>query len=130
MGLRDNMFLKKNRDFMPTQPPSYSIEDLVEKTRSYLETQLALTRYKAIDKSSDIISSLSVYIFFVLVLFLFLITINIGIAFWIGGLLGQNFYGFFITGAFDALVGLVIFLFRNKWIKAPISRLIIDKAIT
>jgi hypothetical protein len=115
---------------MLMQTQSYSIEDLFEKTGKYLETRADLFRYKAIDKSSDVISSLAANIFVILILLIFVLTINIGVALWIGDLLGKNFYGFFIVAGFYAIVGLVLFLYRNKWIKVPVSRLIIDKVST
>jgi hypothetical protein len=111
------------------QTESYSIEDLFQKTGEYLETRVDLVKYKAIDKSSDVISSLVTNIVIIIIALVFVFTINIGVALWIGDLIGKNYYGFFIVGAFYGFAGLILFLFRSKWIKLPVSKLIIEKVI-
>jgi len=41
----------------------------------------------------------------------------LGLALWLGKILGELFYGFFIVAAFYALVAFVMHLFMRKWLK-------------
>jgi uncharacterized membrane protein len=105
------------------------IEALVEKAEAFGKTSLELYRLKAIDKSSGIISSLASNIVLTAVGLVFIAVLNIGLSLWIGELLGKFYYGFFIVAAFYALAGVILFLFRNRWIKNPVSNAIIRNAL-
>jgi hypothetical protein len=47
--------------------------------------------------------------------------LNFGVALWLGSLMGENYLGFFTVAAFYALIGIILFIFRNKWIKKPLN---------
>ena len=112
---------------METHPGQ--IESLVEKAEQYGKSKLELVQLKTIDISSDIISSLAsklaVTAFFS---FVFLI-LNIGIALWIGEMLGKSYFGFFSVAAFYLIAGIVLYRFRDKWIKAPVKNSIIIQTL-
>ena len=55
--------------------------------------------------------------------------VSFGFAYLIGSKLDNLSYGFFIIGGFYALVGLLVFINREKWIQVPVSNLFIDKII-
>jgi len=46
-----------------------------------------------------------------------LLFFNLGVAFFLGKILGEFFYGFFIVSAFYALVAFIMYLFLRKWVK-------------
>lgn len=78
-------------------------------------------QFKALDKTSDVVSSLiphSVVMVFVLSIMLFL---NLGLALWLGEILGKSYYGFFVVAAFYGIAGIFIRLFMYKWIKRCVS---------
>ena len=52
---------------------------------------------------------------------------SFGLAYLIGSEMGHLSYGFFIVGGFYAVAGLLVYLFRKKWIKNPVSNLVINK---
>ena len=52
--------------------------------------------------------------------FIFIVLLNIGIALLLGDLLGKAYYGFFIVAAFYAIIGIILYSSRDKWIKTPI----------
>lgn len=106
-----------------------SIEGLFKKTGEYIETRIDLAKYKAIDKSSDIVSSLATTICITMVAVIFIFTATIGVALWIGDVLGKSYYGFFIVAGFYALAILILYVCRYSWIKTPVSKLIIEKVI-
>jgi len=85
-----------------------SIESLVERTRSYVETRFDLIKLKAIDKSSSFISVLITYLVVFVIIGCFFILLNIGFALLIGKLIGEAYYGFFILAAFYAVTGIIL----------------------
>ena len=73
------------------------LETLLERASEYGKTSIELARLKALDKTTEIVSSvipLSVVILLVASSLLFL---NLGLAFWLGEVLGKIYYGFFIV---------------------------------
>ena len=103
------------------------IEDFVSKAGDLAETKVELWKLKAAGKISETVSSLISVIAIVLLTGVAITVLSFGVAFWIGSEMGNLSYGFFIVGGFYALVGLLVFLFRKRWIKVPLSNLIIDK---
>lgn len=107
--------------------PPGSVEILFKKTGEYIDTRLELWKLKAVDKTSENASSILASLVVFLILFLFLILISIGIAIVLGEMTGRIYYGFFILGGFYGLTGLVFYLFKNSWLKEPLSDIIIKK---
>jgi len=106
-----------------------SIKDLFEEAEEYGRTSLELLKLKALDISSDFLSSCVSQLIVVFILFLFLLMLSVGAAFWAGDLLGKTSYGFFIVSAFYVIILLLLYLFLGKQIKRYISNLIIRQAI-
>lgn len=100
---------------------STPVESLVDRVKSYVETRIDLLRLKAIDKSSSFLSLLLSMIIVILIGFIFIMLLSIGVALLIGHLLGNAYYGFFIVAGFYLLAAILIFSFRNKWLKEPIA---------
>lgn len=125
--LANNNFYTKPAKKKQMQDSRNQIETLFEKAVDYLETRLDLVKLKTTEKSSDVISSLVSNLILIIFLCLVLIMINIGVALFLGDLLGKNYYGFFVLAGFYILTGIVFYLFKDKWIKAPLSNTIIKK---
>jgi hypothetical protein len=102
------------------------IENLVSKAG---EVAAELWKLRAAGKISETVYSLILVIAIVTLIVAAITILSIGLAFWIGSELGKISYGFFIVGGFYAFVGLLVYLFRSKWIKLPLNNLIIDKII-
>lgn len=105
------------------------IEDLFEKAEEYVKTNIEIAKLKATDKVAEIVSSLIAQIAVVVLGFFFLLMINIGIAFWLGNVMGATHYGFMVVAGFYALLVLVLVLFRNNIVKAPVNDLIINQML-
>jgi hypothetical protein len=105
------------------------IGTLFEKTEHFTKTSAELYKLKIIDKSADIISTLTERLVIILFVTLFFLILNIGIALWIGQKLGDAYFGFFIVAGFYALLGGAFFAFGNKWIKEPLRNAIITQAL-
>ena len=103
------------------------IATLFERAEDYGKTTLKLLELNAIDKSADVVSSLVSRLAVIMTVVLSILIINIGLALWIGKLLGEAFYGFFIIGGFYAFLAILLQLFRDQWIKYPVSNSIIKQ---
>jgi hypothetical protein len=105
------------------------IEKLIEKAEAYGKTSFELCKYNTMYKSADIISSFITKTIITLVLVLFSLLLNVGLSLWIGELLGETYYGFFICAALYLFLALLFYVFRYNWIKRPINNFIINRLI-
>ena len=106
-----------------------SIRELVDKSKDYLETKIELTKLKTIDKSADIISTVIVMVFMIFIGTLFIIFISTALALMLGKWLGAWYVGFLIVGGLYAILLLLIYIQRDKWIKTPIANGLIHKML-
>lgn len=106
-----------------------TIETLIEKAKIYSKTTFELYKYNAIYKAADVISTLAIKLIITVFLVLFSLMINIGLALWIGELLGNSYYGFFVIAAVYLFMALIVYFFRNQLIKNPVSNLIISQSL-
>lgn len=105
------------------------IATLFEKTEHYAKSSAELYKLKVIDTSADVISTLTARLAVIVVFTVFFLTLNIGFALFIGELLGKAYFGFFIVAGGYGLMGIIFYVFRNKWIKEPMRNSIITQAL-
>lgn len=105
------------------------IATLFERAEDYGKTTLKLLKLNTIDKSADVVSSLVSRLVVIMTVVLSILIINIGIALWIGKLLGEAFYGFFVIGGLYAIFAILLQVFRDQWIKYPVSNSIIKQML-
>jgi len=110
-------------------PTTDSIKTLIDQSKDYLETRIELTKLKTIDKSAEMISAGLVAAFMLIISFLLIIFVSTGVALLVGKMLGAYHYGFFIMGGFYAIVMLIIYAMKDKWIKTPITNGLIHKML-
>jgi cytochrome c biogenesis protein CcdA len=106
-----------------------SIETLIKKSGEYLDTKLELTKLKAINTSSDVLSNMVYLIVKILIIFLFVGFVSVALAILIGKTLGDYYYGFLIVAGFYLIVLLIIYVQRKKWIKGPVANSLINKML-
>jgi uncharacterized membrane protein YozB (DUF420 family) len=104
-----------------------SLESLLHEVTDFGKNSIELIKLKSIDRTADFISSFVSRLLVILILTIFSVFINIGVAIWIGDLLGKVHYGFFIVAFFYALVAFVLYVFRHKLVKLPLSNYIITQ---
>jgi fatty acid desaturase len=106
-----------------------AIEALIESAAEYGKTSYELAKLKTLDKTSDVASTLIphsiVFVFFAS----FLLFANFGLAYWLGEILGNMYYGFFVVAAFYAVVALVLHFFFHKMIKKLLWNYIIKQVL-
>ncbi len=105
------------------------IEPLVESVETYTKTSIELIKLKTVDKVADGTSSMIAWIPVIISLILFFIIANFGLALWIGAMLELDYMGFFIVAGFYALIGIILFIFKDKWIKKPLYISIINNML-
>jgi hypothetical protein len=106
-----------------------SIRELIDKSKDYLETKIELTKLKTVDRSADVLSTVIVMVAMIFLGSLFIIFISIAAALVLGKWLGAWYYGFLIIGGVYALILLLIYVQREKWIKTPIANGLINKML-
>jgi hypothetical protein len=105
------------------------LESLLEKAAEYGKTSLELAKLKALDKSSDIVSSMVPGSVVLVLITSFLFFSNFGLALWLGEILGKTYYGFFIVAAFYGLIGLIMYFFLRKRFKKIVNNYFIRKVL-
>lgn len=105
------------------------IATLLDRAENYGKTTLNLFKLNAIDKSADVISSLVSQLAVLMAVVFSVLIASIGLSLWIGKLLGDSFFGFFIIGGFYAVVAIILNVFRHQWIKYPVSNSIIKQML-
>ena len=105
------------------------LESLLDKATEYGKTSFELVKLKALDKSSDIVSTIVPRLVVIALLSFFLLFLNLGLALWLGEILGKTFYGFFVVAAFYGFTGLIIHFFMHKQLKKIVSNYFIKKVL-
>lgn len=106
-----------------------SVDMLYEKAKKYTETSAELLALKTVDKTADVLSSLTSIVLIVIVVAMFTLFINVGLSLFIGNLLNEYYLGFFIVSGFYLVLGLVLYMFKDRLIKIPVTNLIIIKLL-
>jgi fatty acid desaturase len=105
------------------------IESLLERITDYGTTTYELVKLKALDKTTDAVSSFIPHSFVFVLIAIFMLFANLGLALWLGEISGKIFYGFLIVAAFYGLIGLIIHFLMHKWIKKLVSNYIIKHSL-
>jgi len=105
------------------------VEALLERAQNYTKTSIQLFKLKATAKLAEVLSNMASGFAFLVILILFFVNLNIGIALLIGESLGKSWLGFVIVSMVYAFIGLVVYLFRHRWIKNPVRESIISQLL-
>ena len=105
------------------------LEKVIEKLEAYSKTSLTLYKYNALYTSADMFSVLAAKLVITLIITVSLLFASIGLALWIGEIIGQVYYGFFIVALAGILLAFLFYIFQNRWIKLPTSNFIISKIL-
>jgi hypothetical protein len=105
------------------------IEELLEKATDYSKTSYELVKLKALDKTSDVVSSFIPHSAVFIMIASFMLFLNLGLAFWLGELLGKVWFGFFVVAAFYCVIGIILHFFMHKWLKMTFRNYIIKQVL-
>ncbi len=105
------------------------LESLLNSAADYGKTSFELVKLKALDKTSDVVSSVVPHSIVLIFISSFVLFLNLGIAFWLGEILGKLFYGFLIIAGFYLLLGSIIYFLMYKWLKKLICNYVIKQLL-
>jgi Putative Actinobacterial Holin-X, holin superfamily III len=104
-------------------------EDLTDQVKDYLNDRTDLAVLKISDKVSDILSTLIAGLILGLIFFFFLLFSSFALAQWLSNFLENEYLGYFIVALFYLAIGLIVYFTKEKWIKIPITNMIIKKSL-
>lgn len=113
----------------PAENPAEAVEALFERVEAFGRVTYELSKLKIVEITAQIVTILIAKVSVLLLLSFFTLVFNIGIALMIGEMLGKLHHGFFIVAGFYLLAGLVLHFFLPRWLKRPITELIITHAL-
>jgi len=105
------------------------LETLIERVENYSKITIDLAKLTAIDKTSEVVSSLASRLVILVIIALFAFVINIGLSLWIGDVLGKLYYGFFVVSGIYLIIGIIVYAARENWIKNPVQNLLIAQML-
>jgi hypothetical protein len=105
------------------------IDSLLKNVVKYGKTSFELVKLKALDKTTEVVSRAIPYSIAFILVALFLLFFNLGLAFWLGGILGEIYYGFFSVAAFYAIAAIIVHFFMRKRIKVLIHNFLIKQVL-
>jgi len=105
------------------------VKEILSKTGEMIETKAKLWKLKAVDKGSEVVSSVVASLILILLFGLAVLLLSVGLAIIIGQLLGEWYYGFLIMAGVYGLAGLLFYVNRKTWIKEPVSDRIIEQIL-
>ena len=111
-----------NMDTTPTL-----IESLFERIEKLGETTIELSKLRAMEMTTKVLTSFISRLVAFMVFGMFLILFSIGFALMLGEWLQKPHYGFFIVAGFYFVLGIILYFFLPKWLQKPIIELIIPQ---
>lgn len=111
------------------EQPVNIVEELLRRVETYGKTSLQLVKLKAIQKIIPAATSATAQLVVICTFLLFALLFNIGIALWLGELLGKLWYGFLAVSGFYLFLTVILHFVLVKWLRKPISRLIIKQTL-
>jgi len=112
---------------MEEQAPD--IDNLLSDAGDYIETRTTLWKLKAIESLSDVSAELVSGLGMIVISSFVIIIFSIGLALLIGDWIGKSYYGFFILGGLYAIIALIVYTRRGRWLKEPFSSMLIRKIL-
>jgi hypothetical protein len=105
------------------------VETLLERATELGKTSFELAKLKALDKTSDVVSSMIPHLLVLLLVASFLLFFNLGAALLIGKIFGEIYWGFLVVATFYLFLALVIYFFLRKWFKRIIGNFIVKQVL-
>lgn len=105
------------------------VESVLQQVGEYAETRAELLKLTTVEKASALISLAAVHAAIYMITSRIILLLSIATAFLLGEWLGRYSYGFFIVTLAFALAGILVYFRRDTWIKNPVARLVITKAL-
>ena len=100
--------------------PKPEMEEIVEDLKSYINTNLELYKMKATEKGAEIASQAIINIIMGVMASMALLFVSLALAFSLSAYFDKMYLGFLIVGGLYALIGFVIYLSKDTWLKGTL----------
>ena len=115
---------------MPNQPimseEFNKFESLAEQLKAYVNTRVSQVKLSLAEKVSNLAATMIAMLLSALVFFLFLTLLCVAGALLIGQWLGSLWLGFLIVSGFVLLIGLLLWLAKDRLFRIPIMNALIE----
>lgn len=111
------------------ESPKDAVASLLEQAEEYGKTTFELYKLKMLNSVTSLITGLVSKLSVIIVFLVFMIMLSVALGLFLGELLGKTYYGFFLVSGFYLLLGILMHVFMDKWIRAPISESIIEQTL-
>ena len=101
-------------------------ESFVDQVKEYVNTRLAQLKLSFAEKTSKIVALMIAILLSALVFFLVVVLLSIAASIAIGQWLENLWLGFLIMGAVIFLVGVVLWISKDRWLRIPIMNAMIE----
>jgi hypothetical protein len=113
----------------PVETPAKEIEQLFDRLEAYSDTTLELVKLKSLQVGTKVVTSLVSKLAVIVMVTMFLILVNIGLSIYLGGLMGEMYYGYFTVAGLNLLVALLLHLFLQRVINKTLGQAIISQIL-
>ena len=102
---------------------------LISKTEKFTKTSIDLLKLNMVEKTADVVSSITSKLIILLIVAMFIFFLNIGLSLWISDRLQSSYLGFLIVSGFYLIISVVAYYYQHQWLKNPISDRIVLKLL-
>ncbi len=102
------------------------IESLLEKAQIYAKTNIEIFKLQAIDKLTDIVSTIVAKLAIIVVALLIIFLVNIALSLWIGEMVGKSYYGFLIVAGFYVLIIVIMIFNKSSILKRRVKHSVVS----
>lgn len=106
-----------------------SFEEIIENLEAFVTTKIEITKLQAIEKGSRLGGSLVAALFFLALAVSVFGLLSIAGAFALTQWLGNAALGFLAMGGVYAIIGLLFYINRKRWIQGPVANAIIKTVL-
>ena len=101
-------------------------ESLVDQLKAYVNTRVSQAKLSLAEKLSNLAATVIAMLMSALVFFLFLTLLCVAVALLIGQWLGSLWLGFLIVSGFVLLLGLILWVAKDRIFRIPIMNVLIE----
>jgi hypothetical protein len=101
------------------------VDHLLDHVEEYIKTRQELSKMIAAEKSSSIMSSLAANLVILSIFLFVLVFASIALAYGISQYAGEAFAGFLAVAVLYLLIGIVLYIKQDKWLKTPVANAVI-----
>ncbi len=96
------------------------VEELVVHVKEYMNNRINTVKLNTAEKGSKLMANMITMAVSILIFGLFVLFISLALAFVIGKAIGELYWGFLIVSGFYLILGILVFVFREKLLRLPI----------